>query len=104
MLMDKKILKRALINSFATALYVVAIGMFMSHAEQFFGKQDKPWTPVVVLMLLVASAAITGSLLFGLPAMWYVDGKKKQALQLLSITLGLFVLYTLLAVLGLALT
>jgi len=74
----------------------------MSHADIFFGKHDKAFTPVVVLMLLVLSATVTGSLMFGQPAMWYVDGRKKQGLQLLGFTLISFAAITLLAMVGLA--
>lgn len=100
--MDKIIVKRALINALATAAYVGVVGFFIANANTFFGKHDKPFTPVVVLLLLVLSASVTASLVFGQPAMWYVDGKKKQALQLLGATLGCLAVITLLAMVGLA--
>ena len=74
------IFQKAATNALATAVYVTVVGLFMSHASSIFGEHDKVVTPVVVLMLLVLSAAVTGSLLFGAPAMYYVDGKKKEAL------------------------
>mgnify|MGYP001130355331 CR=1 FL=1 len=98
--MDKNIIKRALINALATAAYVTAIGVFMFYANTIFGKEDKALTPVVALLLLVLSAAVTASLLFGQPAMWYVDGKKKQALQLLGATLACLAVITLLVMVG----
>lgn len=100
--MNKIIFKRATVNALATAAYVTGIGLFVSYANTIFGKEDKVLTPVVVLMLLVLSVAVTGSLLFGQPAVWYVDGKKKQALQLLGVTLAIFAVFTLLAMVGLA--
>jgi hypothetical protein len=100
--MDKITIKRALINALATAAYVTAVGLFMFYANDTFGKEDKFLTPVVVLMLLVLSAAVTASLVFGQPAMWYVDGRKKQAMQLLGATLGSLAVLTLLAMVGLA--
>lgn len=100
--MDKNIFRRALINALSTAAYVTVIGIFMSNASHIFGKEDKFLTPVVVLMLLVLSATVTGSLMFGQPVMWYVDGKKKQALQLLGATLACFAVATLFAMVGLA--
>ena len=100
--MNKYIYKRALVNASLLAAYVIAIGLFMSNASHIFGKEDKFLTPVVALMLLVLSATITGSLMFGQPAMWYVDGKKKPALQLLGTTMGFFAVATLLAMVGLA--
>ena len=100
--MDKNIFKRASVNALATAAYVAVVGLFIANANTLFGKHDKPFTPVVVLMLVVLSAGVTASLLFGQPAMWYVDGKKKQALQLLGATLACFAVLTLLAMVGLA--
>jgi hypothetical protein len=100
--MDKMIVKRGIINALATGAYVTVIGLFIANANTFFGTHDKPFTPVVVLLLLVLSAAVCGSLLFGQPAMWYVDGKKKQALKLLGATLGSLAVITLVAMVGLA--
>ena len=100
--MDKNIVKRAFINALATAAYVTVVGIFMYNANHVFGKQDKFLTPVVVLLLLVLSAAVTASLVFGQPAMWYVDGKKKPALELLGATIGSLAVITLLAMVGLA--
>ena len=47
-----------------------------------------------MLMLFVFSAAVTGSLIFGQPVLWYLDGKKKDALTLLTYTLAVFFILT----------
>lgn len=60
----------------------------MSNASKIFGEKDTVLTPVAVLMLLVFSAALMAVLVFGQPLMWYLDGKKKPALELLAYTLG----------------
>ena len=60
----------------------------MSHASMIFGPKDTALTPVAVLMLLVFSAALEGILVFGQPVMWYIDGKKKAALNLLGYTMA----------------
>lgn len=98
--MDKIVFKRAIINALAIAAYVTAVGVFMFNANDVFGKEDNFLTPVVVLLLLVLSAAVTGSLLLGQPAMWYADGKKKEALQLLGTTIASLAVLTLLAMVG----
>lgn len=100
--MDKTLVKRAITNALAIGAYVTTVGLLMSYANHIFGKGDKLLTPVVVLMLLVLSAAVTGSLLFGQPVMWYMDGKKKQAVQLLGVTLACLTVITLFAMVGLA--
>lgn len=85
---DMKILKRALVNALLAFVYVTAVGLFMSHASVIFGPRDTALTPVAVLMLLVFSASLMGILVFGRPAMWYIDGKKKAALNLLGYTMA----------------
>lgn len=82
-----KIFKRATINALLAFVYVTAVGLFMSNASRFFGPKDTALTPVAVLMLLVFSAALMGILVFGQPVVWYIDGKKKAALNLLAYTM-----------------
>ncbi len=87
--MNKHILKHAVAGAGATALYVVLIATFLTNASHIFGP-DEPKTvlvPIVMLLLLVLSVAITGTLVFGRPVLWYLDGKKKEALYLLGYTL-----------------
>ena len=89
--MNTSIVKNAFINAAATALYIVTIATFLSYAEKIFGPdtaEKTPLIPMFMLSLLVMSAAITGFAVFGRPAMWYLDGKKKEALALLGATLG----------------
>lgn len=86
--MNMKIFKRGTINALLAFGYVVVVGLFMSHASMIFGQKDTALTPVAALMLLVFSAALMGILVFGQPLMWYVDGKKKAALNLLGYTMA----------------
>lgn len=86
--MDMKILKRAVTNSVLAFAYVTLVGLFVSHASKTFGQKDSALTPVAVLMLLVFSASLMGILVFGQPLMWYIDGRKKAALNLLGYTMA----------------
>lgn len=86
--MDLKILKQAAINAILAFAYVTAVGLFMSNASKVFGEKDTLLTPVAAIMLLVFSAALMAILVFGLPVAWYLDGKKKPALTLLTYTMG----------------
>ncbi len=90
--MKNAILKNALINAGATALYIVAVASFMIYTPDLFGevKEKTVLIPIVMLSLLVFSAALVGTLIFGRPIMWYLDGKKKEALSLLVATLAIF--------------
>lgn len=89
------ILKYSFINAILTAVYVVLVAFFMYSVSQTPSESEgNVIIPIAILMLLVISVAIVGSLLFGRPIMWYIDGKKKQAIVLLVYTLGIFLAIT----------
>ncbi|HYM65326.1 MAG TPA: hypothetical protein VES68_02485 [Candidatus Sulfotelmatobacter sp.] len=96
----KEIKKRAFLNALATAAYIIAVGSFM-----FWGGSNKIGQgttfliPITFLLLFVFSASITSFLIFGKPAQMYVDGKKKEALTLLSYTLLFFSIITFFSIL-----
>lgn len=93
-----KIWKTAIINSLATAAYVTAVACFMYFGTTIkLGRVNTILAPIALLLLLVFSAALTGFLIFGKPAELYVDGKKKEALTLLTYTLIIFSVITLVA-------
>jgi hypothetical protein len=90
-----QIKKTALVNAVATTLYIMAVGGFMYYGALIkIGRNNAYLAPIALLLLFVLSAAITGFLIFGKPAQLYVDGKKKEALSLLSYTLGAFFIIT----------
>jgi len=88
-----EIIKSAFINAILTASYIIIIASFMFSLQGDAPKADIVLIPVAMLMLFVFSAALTGFLVFGKPVMLYLDGKKKEAVSLISWTLGiLFIL------------
>ncbi len=92
-------MKVGLMNALATALYIVAVAAFMYYGESVkIGKNARFLEPIAMLMLFVFSAALTGYLVFGKPALLYLDGKKKDALSLLSYTLIYLFVLTVLAI------
>lgn len=96
--MEKRI-KYAFAGALGTALYVVVIAMFIFFmGSRFPNAEDKVFVPIAMLMLLVLSVALVGVLLFGRPVMWYLDGKKKDALSLFGWTLGIFLILTIVAI------
>ena len=102
MIKKEKIIKYASINSLGTAIYVIAVASLMYLGSQgAFGTTPSIFVPIAMLMLFVFSAAFTGSLIFGRPVMWYLDGRKKEALLLLIYTLGIFLVVTLIVFLSL---
>lgn len=94
-----KTFKTAVINAFATALYIVLVSTFL-----FFGSENKIGAanvilvPITMLMLLVFSVSFVGFFIFGKPVLLYLDGKKKDAVRLFAYTLSIFFAITLLAV------
>lgn len=74
----------------------------MSNGNRLLGEEDTFFTPVAVLMLLVLSAAVMGTLVFGRPILMYLDGKKREAVVFLGYTLGWLTLLTFLVFLSLA--
>ena len=85
--MKKSIIQEGLQNALFTTAYVVLVATFLNNASHLFGPGKSVLIPIVMLLLLIFSAALTGSLVFGKPILWYLDGKKKEALSLLTYTL-----------------
>lgn len=101
--MKQTILKFAALHALGTALYVACVATFMSYTSEIFGgvKEETALIPFAMLLLLVLSASVTGSLVLGRPILWYLDGKKKEAVTLFIATVGCLFALTLLAFLGL---
>ncbi|HRZ85377.1 MAG TPA: hypothetical protein P5277_01220 [Candidatus Paceibacterota bacterium] len=90
----KKIISRAFIDAILTAVYIILIASFMFSLQNLAPKEDTIFAIASVLLLFVCSAAITGFLVFGKPAMLFIDGKKKEAVLLLGYTLVFLFLIT----------
>jgi hypothetical protein len=96
----KEIQKKAFVNSLLTSLYIVAVGLFLYYGTLIkLGRVNSFLAPITLLFLFVFSAALTSFLLLGKPAQMYIDGKKKEALSLITYTLGFFFAFTLIALL-----
>jgi hypothetical protein len=90
--------KTAFTNASLTTLYIIAVGSFMYYGSLIkIGRVNTILVPITLLLLFVFSAALTGFLIIGKPAQMYVDGKKKEALSLLTYTLIFFSIITLIA-------
>ncbi len=105
--MKKDIIKYACINSLLTAIYIAFISSFLFYVPRYFDFVDKPDTvfaPIMMLMLFVFSAAVTSTLVLGRPILWYLNGKKKEAISLFIHTLVIFFFIILFAFILLATT
>lgn len=102
--MQKAILKYAVLNALGTLLYIALVASFLSHTAQIFGNSPEHIVliPIAMLLLFVCSASITAGLVLGRPVLWYLDGKKKEAVQLFIVTVGCLFLATFVAFFGLA--
>lgn len=93
--MNKDIIKYALINAGATTAYILFVVFLLFTGEGLFGSvepEDNFLIPVIMLMLFVVSATITASTVLGRSVLWYLDGRKKEALMLLAYTLSFLVI------------
>lgn len=80
-------LKHGIKNAVITAAYVGLVALLITSFERAGKEPDSALGPMLFLLLLVISAAVTSFTVLGQPAMWYVDGKKNDALKLLGTTL-----------------
>jgi heme O synthase-like polyprenyltransferase len=83
-----KLLQRSFLNALGTGVYVTAIAALIYNGNKIFGQKDTAITPIIVLMLFVVSAAITGSLVLGKPVLMFLEGQKNQAIKLFIYTVG----------------
>ncbi|MFH1661576.1 MAG: hypothetical protein ABIA02_00550 [Candidatus Falkowbacteria bacterium] len=93
---NKKLIKISFQNSLAVLIYVGAISLIMMNGDKIFGEMAGYLAPVAFLLLFVISAAITGSLVLGRPAMIFFDGNKKEAISLLFHTVAWLLCYLIL--------
>lgn len=82
------IVKYAVMNALATTAYIALLALGFFYAPRIFTVEPSPIIPVVMLLLFVLSAAVTGSLVLGRPILWYLDGRKAEAFRLFVYTLG----------------
>ncbi len=82
-----KIVRQGLLNAGLATIYIALVSLIMSQGQRMFGN-DGPITPIAVLLLFCVSAAVMATLVFGRPAMLYLDGQKREAVQLLGVTVS----------------
>ncbi len=97
--MNPFIAKLGAFHALLTAAYIACVSALMFYGFRLFGTntEDTIFAPIAMLLLFVTSAAITGSLVLGRPILWYLDGKKKEAVLLLGATLAALFCLTVLA-------
>lgn len=92
---NKHVLLSASADAGATILSIIAVSSLLRNFTKIFDESvsgDSALAPIIMLLLLVISATITSFAVFGKPIIWYLDGKKKEALGLLGWTIGFLVI------------
>ena len=101
--MKRPILTYSTLNALGTTMYVALVASLLFNTSRLFGgTKDTVLIPISMLLLFILSASITSLLVLGRPILWYLDGKKKDAVSLLLATLGFLFLLTLAGFIGLA--
>lgn len=67
-------------------IYVLAVAAFMTNAEHWFGQMSSVLSAASFLLLFTLSAFVVGGLLVIKPLLLYIDGAKKEAVQLLVLS------------------
>lgn len=77
-----------LLQAVLVVVYCALIASFFVFADKNISEPKGVWGPAIMLTLLVFSAAVTGSIVFGYPAYLFLKDKQiKAALQILAYTL-----------------
>jgi hypothetical protein len=104
-MVNQHIFTYALGHAVGAALYIALIAAFMSSVEKIFGGDPGGYFgPMLFLLVFVISAAVMGLIIFARPAMWYLDGKKREALSLALATIGALMLIAAIVFAGLFVT
>ena len=87
--------KNPLINAIGASVYIFAVVTIMTLATQpLRGKPDTFFAPIIVLFVLTLSVAVMAYMFFYQPLMLFIDGKKKEAVNLFVKTMGIFAVFT----------
>lgn len=90
---NKKQLQLSFLHACGVVLYIGILMTSLMFADSVFGKSSLGYAaPFFMLLLLVISATITGSLVLGRPILLYVEGHKKDGLKFFGYTLAWLVL------------
>lgn len=87
--------KNPFINALSASTYIIIGVMVMTYAMQpLKNKPDTFFAPIVFLSLLTLSVAVMAYLFFYQPLLFFIEGKKKDAINLFVKTVGVFAMIT----------
>ncbi len=81
----KTIIRYGFLHAFGAAAYIALVAAFITSANKFLGQANNLLGIMAFLLTLVISVAVMGLVIFGRPAMWYLNGSKKRSCHPLSL-------------------
>lgn len=89
--------KNPLINAASALAYIILVVSVMTFATQpLRDKPDTFFAPITVITMLTLSVTVMAFIFFYQPLMLFIDGKKKEAVNLFAKTVGIFAIFTVL--------
>src|SRR4030043_1402102 len=90
--------KNPFINALSASAYIILIVSVMTFVTQpLKNKPDTFFAPITFLSVLTLSVAVMAFLFFYQPLQLFIEGKRKEAVNLFVKTVGIFAAFTILA-------
>ncbi len=87
--------KNPLINAASALAYIILVVSVMTFATQpLRDKPDTFFAPITVITMLTLSVTVMAFIFFYQPLMLFIEGKKKEAVNLFAKTVGIFAIFT----------
>lgn len=87
--------KNPVVNALSASVYIILVVSVMTVVTQpLKNKPDTFFAPITVLFVFTLSAAVMVVLFFYQPLMLFIEGKKKDAVNLFVKTVGIFAAFT----------
>ncbi len=83
------------VNAICAALYIFLVVSVITFVTQpLRNKPDTFFAPITALFVLTLSVAVMAYLFFYQPLLLFIEGKKKEAVDLFAKTVGIFAIFT----------
>jgi len=87
--------KNPFVNALCASTYIILVVSVMNFVTQpLKNKPDTFFAPITVLFVLTLSVAVMAYLFFYQPLLLFIEGKKKEAVDLFIKTVAIFALIT----------
>ncbi len=86
--------RHAFVHAAIASIYIVIVAFLFYAGQDVLKTRNGPLAVASYLFLVVLSATFLGVVVFGKAAMWYVDGRRSDAVSLALYTVAFFSLIT----------